>query len=94
MLFRSVAEETSFDLLEMNEGDGWVGVRSNWFIAMFKHYRSLLEARDIREMILGHVGRQVTPENDACVFVRDADDVSSNMPQYMQSYCRYHFNSR
>ena len=89
---REVLEETGLNLSVMAEGNGWVAVRSNWFVAVFKHYTSPMQAIEFSDLILGHVGRQNVPENDACVLIRDAGDISSNMPQYMQAYCRYHFS--
>ncbi len=91
---REVLEETGLDLCAMSEADGWIAVRSHRFIAVFKPYQSHLAAADLAAMILSHVGKQTAPENDACVLIREARDITSNMPLYMQAYCRYRFKSK
>ena len=55
---REVMEETGLDLCAMKEGDGWVAVRSNRFVAVFRSFKSGLSTSDGMPFIT--IGRQTS----------------------------------
>jgi 8-oxo-dGTP pyrophosphatase MutT (NUDIX family) len=90
---REVREETGLELSAMTEREGWIAVRNNRFVAVYKLYRSRVTSADIKKSIFANLARQDLAENDQVVLIGNAGDISADMPKHMQAYCRHFFTA-
>jgi 8-oxo-dGTP pyrophosphatase MutT (NUDIX family) len=86
---REVGEETGLDLEAMKREGAFVAFRTRRFVAVFQRFVSPLNALSLVSNIKAFAQSQTTPEIDDAVIIRSPSDIASNMPGYMQAYCRW-----
>jgi 8-oxo-dGTP pyrophosphatase MutT (NUDIX family) len=88
---REVAEETGLDIQMMQTDNALVALRTGRFVAVFQKFVSDMNTNLLVSSIKRHAAMQDVPEIDDAIVIKNADDISGNMPGYMQAYCRWRF---